>query len=99
MFGLLRSRCRHGTGARDGASDILCVTSPKRAPAMSEMDIRTRRLRLRDFQASDWEGLLRVESDKEAVRYQSYEARTREECQHYIARDIAARLPERWCFD
>lgn len=43
--------------------------------------------------------MLRVESDQEAVRYQSYEARTALECRQYIARDIAARLPERWCFD
>src|SRR5262245_44021099 len=66
---------------------------------MSETKITTQRLSLRDFQESDWEALLRVESDTEAVRYQSYGARTAEECRQYIARDIAARVHERWCFD
>ena len=63
------------------------------------MRLETERLRLRDFEEGDWEAMLAVESDAEAVRYQSFEPRTAADCRVYIARDIAARSPERWCFD
>lgn len=56
-------------------------------------------LRLRDFESEDWEAMLTIEGDAEAVRYQSYEPRTAEDCVSYIARDIASRGPDRSCFD
>jgi RimJ/RimL family protein N-acetyltransferase len=40
-----------------------------------------------------------IEGDAEAVRYQSFEPRTLEECQAYIEHDIALRSPERRRFD
>lgn len=63
------------------------------------MMLATERLRLRDFEPSDWEAMQRVEGDAEAVRYQSYEPRTAEGCRAYIANDLASREGERSCFD
>lgn len=63
------------------------------------MSLVTDRLLLRNFDAHDWEAMLAVEGDAEAVRYQSFEPRTEAQCRAYIARDIAARSPQRWCFD
>ena len=54
---------------------------------------------MRDFEAGDWESMLRVEGDPEAVRYQSYEPRTEAECRAYLARDFASREKARSCFD
>jgi len=63
------------------------------------MELRTERLVLRDFVHDDWREMLWIEGDPETVRYQTYEARTEDECRAYIARDIASRGPERSCFD
>lgn len=63
------------------------------------MNLATEQLRLRDFEEHDWEAMLAIEGDAEAVRYQSFEPRTEVGCRVYIARDIAARSPQRWCFD
>ncbi|MDB4940766.1 MAG: GCN5-related N-acetyltransferase [Labilithrix sp.] len=63
------------------------------------MIIATERLVLRDFDPHDWEGMLAIEGDPEAVRYQSFQARSEVDCRVYIARDIASRSPQRWCFD
>ena len=63
------------------------------------MILETERLRLRDFQPNDWEAMLRVESDPEAVRYQSYEPRTEAGCRAYLARDLVSREKARSCFD
>lgn len=63
------------------------------------MIIATERLALRDFDPHDWEAMLAIEGDPEAVRYQSFEPRSEVDCRVYIARDIASRSPQRWCFD
>jgi ribosomal-protein-alanine N-acetyltransferase len=63
------------------------------------MHVETERLRLRDLEDRDWEAMLAIESDAEAVRYQSYEPRTAAECIAYLARERASRTPQRWCFD
>jgi [ribosomal protein S5]-alanine N-acetyltransferase len=63
------------------------------------MNLLTERLRLRDFEEYDWEAMLGVEGDPEAVRYQSFEPRTEADCRVYIARDIASRSSQRSCFD
>jgi [ribosomal protein S5]-alanine N-acetyltransferase len=63
------------------------------------MILATERLRLRDFDDRDWEAMLAIEGDVEAVRYQSFEPRTEADCRVYIARDVASRSPQRWCFD
>lgn len=63
------------------------------------INLATERLRLRDFEEHDWEAMLGIEGDAEAVRYQSFEPRTEVDCRVYIARDIASRSPQRWCFD
>lgn len=63
------------------------------------MNLTTERLRLRDFEEHDWEAMLAIEGDPEAVRYQSFGARSEVDCRVYIARDIASRSPTRWCFD
>ena len=63
------------------------------------MILETPRLRLRDFEADDWQAMLAVEADAEAVRYQSYEPRTAASCRAYLANDLASRGEDRSCFD
>ena len=63
------------------------------------MKLTTERLVLRSFEEDDWEAMLGIEGDAEAVRYQSFAPRTEADCRVYIAREIAARSPQRWCFD
>lgn len=63
------------------------------------MKLVTERLRLRDFEEHDWEAMLAIEGDPEAVRFQSFPPRTEVDCRVYIARDVASRSPQRWCFD
>jgi RimJ/RimL family protein N-acetyltransferase len=63
------------------------------------MNLLTERLVLRDFEEPDWEAMLAIEGDAEAVRYQSFEPRTEVGCRVYIARDVASRSPHRFCFD
>ena len=63
------------------------------------MRLITERLVLRDFVDHDWEAMLAIEGDPEAVRYQSFPPRTEADCRVYIARDIASRGASRWCFD
>ena len=56
--------------------------------------LETERLVLREFGSRDWPRLYAIESDPEAVRYQSFGPRTPDECRAYIrlcARDRAAR--------
>jgi RimJ/RimL family protein N-acetyltransferase len=67
-------------------------------PILAPMLLTTSRLVLRDFEPEDWEGMLRVEGDAEAVRYQSFSPRTEADCRAYLARDLAARA-DRSCFD
>lgn len=62
------------------------------------MRLETPRLVLRDLAPGDWEAMLRVEGDREAVRYQSFSPRTAEECRAYLASDAAGR-EDRSCFD
>lgn len=62
------------------------------------MRLETRRLVLRDFEADDWQAMLRIEGDAETVRWQSYAPRTEDDCRAYIARDLASR-EDRTCFD
>jgi [ribosomal protein S5]-alanine N-acetyltransferase len=61
--------------------------------------LETDRLLLRDLEPGDWESMLAVEGDAEAVRYQSYEPRTAEGCRDYIAHDLASRGRARSTFD
>ncbi len=63
------------------------------------MKLVTERLQLRDFEEHDWEAMLAIEGDPEAVRFQSFPPRTEVGCRVYIARDVASRSPQRWCFD
>jgi len=63
------------------------------------MMLITERLRLRDFEEHDWEAMLAIEGDPEAVRFQSFPPRTEVDCRVYIARDVASRSPHRWCYD
>lgn len=63
------------------------------------MRLLTERLVLRDFVDHDWEAMLAIEGDPEAVRYQSFPPRTEAECRVYIARDMASRGPSRTTFD
>ena len=63
------------------------------------MDLVTERLLLRDLRRDDSDRMFAIEGDAEAVRYQSYEPRTLENCRAYIEHDIADREPERWRYD
>jgi len=67
--------------------------------AKEDMQLVTERLRLHYFDEHDWEALLAIEGDPEAVRFQSFPPRTEVDCRVYIARDVASRSPHRWCFD
>jgi RimJ/RimL family protein N-acetyltransferase len=60
----------------------------------------TPHLVLRDFANEDVTALHDVESDAEAVRYQSYAPKTLEDCRAYLARDRESRNAKpRTCFD
>ncbi len=53
-----------------------------------EMELVTPRLLLRELRPDDWPALYHFESDPDAVRWQSYDVRTEEECREYIARAV-----------
>ena len=53
---------------------------------MTQMFLETERLVVREFVPADWQRLYAIESDPEAVRYQSFGPRTPEECRAYVRR-------------
>ena len=91
--------CRYTRFVPDAVEPPACIGTgpPHDANLTRPVDavrLETERLVLRDFGPRDWQRLYAIESDPEAVRYQSFGPRTAEECRAYIrlcAQDRAER--------